>query len=448
MLRARLLIILFLFLGAAPALSQESPPPPPHAQVSITSRPGQDDDAYIAKRISEIFAQIDGLDTIKVAVSAGVVRLEGSVANQQQAERATAIAERVAGVTAVQNNLDRNVEVKASVVPALDKFRQDMLGLVRTLPLIGVALLIGGVVAVFGYWLAGRRTIWSWVTPNVFLAELVASTVRVVSLILGAVVALEIIGATALLGAVLGGAGVIGIALGFAVRDTVDNYVSSLMLSLRQPFRANDHIVIDSREGRVVRLTSRATILMTLDGNHLRMPNSIVFKSIILNYTRNPERRFDFDLGIDADDDALEGMAVGLSALRGLDFVLATPEPTAFIQNVGDSNLVLRFYGWVDQRETDFLKGRSLSIQAAKSALEAAGLTLPEPIYRLRFDSAVPVEKSVADQPDPSTLRTPAGVTAPGPYDTAPTPDIERMVREERAETPGDDLLDDRKPIE
>src|SRR3546814_6765294 len=99
------------------------------------------------------------------------------------------------------------------------------------------------------------------------------------------------------------------------LRDTVDNYVSSLMLSLRQPFRANDHVVIEGHEGRVVRLTSRATILMTLEGNHLRIPNSTVFKAVILNYTRNPERRFDFELGIDANDDPVDGMAVGLRAI-------------------------------------------------------------------------------------------------------------------------------------
>src|SRR3546814_979689 len=88
------------------------------------------------------------------------------------------------------------------------------------------------------------------------------------------------------------------------------------MLSLRQPFRANDHVVIEGHEGRVVRLTSRATILMTLEGNHLRIPNSTVFKAVILNYTRNPERRFDFELGIDANDDPVDGMAVGLRAIR------------------------------------------------------------------------------------------------------------------------------------
>src|SRR3546814_17505229 len=123
-----------------------------------------------------------------------------------------------------------------------------------------------------------------------FLAELLATLVRFVFVVLGIVAGLEVLGATALLGAVLGGAGVIGIAIGFAIRDTVDNYVSSLMLSLRQPFRANDHVVIEGHEGRVVRLTRRATILMTLEANHLCIPQPTVCTVVIMHYTRTPKR--------------------------------------------------------------------------------------------------------------------------------------------------------------
>src|SRR3546814_4016438 len=113
------------------------------------------------------------------------------------------------------------------------------------------------------------------------------------------------------------------------------------MLSLRQPFRANDHVVIEGQEGRVVRLTSRATILMKLEGNNLRIPNSTVFKAVILNYTRNPKWRFDFELGIDSNDDPVDGMAVGLRAICALDFVLDTPAATAIIEDVVASNIVL-----------------------------------------------------------------------------------------------------------
>src|SRR3546814_14851806 len=85
-------------------------------------------------------------------------------------------------------------------------------------------------------------------------------------------------------------------------------------------------------------------------------------------------------------------MAVGLRAIRALDFVLDTPAATAIIEDVGDSNIVLRFFGWVDQSQTDFLKGRSLALDAAKRALEGADFALPEPIYRLRFDENIPLQ--------------------------------------------------------
>ena len=107
-------------------------------------------------------------------------------------------------------------------------------------------------------------------------------------ILFGIVIGLNMLGAGALLGAVLGGAGVVGLALGFAMKDTIENYVSSLMLSLRQPFRANDKVKIDDYEGRVLRLTTRATILLTPEGNHLRLSNSTVFKAVIVNYTAQP----------------------------------------------------------------------------------------------------------------------------------------------------------------
>lgn len=311
---------------------------------------------------------------------------------------------------------------------------------------LGIAILIG----LIGHLLASLKRFWRWVSPNAFLAELLGTLIRFAFIILGIVAGLEVLGATALLGAVLGGAGVIGIAIGFAVRDTVDNYVSSLMLSLRQPFRANDHVVIEGNEGRVVRLTSRATILMTLEGNHLRIPNSTVFKAVILNYTRNSQRRFDFDLGVDADDDPVDAMATGLKAIRALDFVLDEPLATAIIIDVGDSNIVLNFRGWLDQANTDFLKGRSLALDAGKRALEEAGFTLPEPIYRLRFDEAAPLPvKGMASAQTFKVKRKQPNLQADLiTEDAAPDKHIAKLVAEERAETKGDDLLDNDRPIE
>ncbi len=452
-IKTRVLLTLALLGFAAgvcaqqPAANQVEPPP---SAAAIATRTGDTENADIAARIGAIFSEIEPLRSVKIKVSAGVVTLAGTVPSAPDIDRAEAIASRVAGVVTVENKLSRDLKVTTNLTPALSQFDSDVRGLAQALPLLGVALMIGLVIAAGGYGLASIGTLWRAVTPNPFLAELAATFVRFVFIIFGMVAALEVLGATALLGGVLGGAGVIGIALGFAVRDTVDNYVSSIMLSLRQPFRANDHVVIEGHEGRVVRLTSRATILMTLDGNQLRIPNSIVFKSVILNFTRNAERRFFFDLGIDADDDPITGMEVGLGAVNALPFVLNTPKATAVIENFGDSNVVLRFFGWVDQAETDFMKGRSLAIDAAAQALTSGGFKLPEPIYRLRFDdnAPLPIKRPAPDQHAQDASPRRLSPTPPVAADTSPDTHVKQMVIDERSSPNDNDLLDSRRPVE
>jgi small-conductance mechanosensitive channel len=319
-----------------------------------------------------------------------------------------------------------------------------------------LSLTIFLVVAYTGHRVANWPGLWRRLAPNIFLADLLAQAFRVGAFAVGLVVALNVAGATAMMTAILGGAGVLGLALGFAVRDSLDNYISSIMLSLRQPFRANDHVVIGTHEGRVARLTSRATVLVTLDGNHLRIPNSTVFKAVILNYSRNPERRFGFELGIDAADDPMAAMQTGLTAIRAFDAILDTPPPVANIESIGDSNIVISFRAWVNQEQTDFLKARSIAIRAAKIALEERGFTLPEPIYRLRFDQAGPAlpAASASDRAaPPAPPRTGgAGVerraAEANAFDVRPDTYIEEKVNEERALVTEPDLLDASKPVE
>jgi small conductance mechanosensitive channel len=453
-LLAAVAAVLLCAWGGDPALHAALPVlPETHTEArneaagAIADRAEPGSDRRIAERVRGIFTQIPALAEVEIESSAGVVRLTGTVPEARDIARAEAIAGRIAGVVTVENQLSRDLDVDANLAPALGTFGERLQQLIRAAPLIGVAIVVAVLVGVFGYLLASRKRWWLALTPNAFLAELVATSIRFVFVLLGIVAALELLGATALLGAVLGGAGVLGIALGFAVRDTIDNYVSSLMLSLRQPFRANDHVVIEGQEGRVVRLTSRATILMTLDGNHLRIPNSTVFKAIILNYTRNPERRFSFDLGVDAEDDPIAGMAVGLKAVNGLDYVLDVPPATAVIRDVGDSNIVLCFFGWLNQQQTDFLNGRSLAIQAAKHALEEAGFALPEPIYRLRFDEKAPPPVN-SGQADVREVRRPTAEDESSATDIRPDAHVENLVEAERGATLDKDLLDSRRPVE
>jgi small-conductance mechanosensitive channel len=416
--------------------------PSPSATGAIDEQAAAGSDARIANRIRGIFSELPSLAQVTVRVDQGVVKLDGEVATASDKTKAEGIAARVSGVVTVENGIVRDTSVGGSVA-GLKKVSDKFASLAAQVPLIGVAFLVALLIGALGYFIAGRKGLWRRVTRNPFLAELVASAIRFVFVLGGIVIALDMLGAGALLGAVLGGAGVLGLALGFAMRDTIENYVSSLMLSLRQPFQANDKVRIDNCEGRVVRLTTRATILMTDDGNHLRVPNSTVFKAVILNFTRNPQRRFDFVLQIDTRADAAKARHCGYQALKALDFVLDKPGPSAAVQDVLYPNIALKFTGWLDQSKTDFGKGRSKAIEAVKRALEENGLAIPDPITHVQM------EERRSKAPAPQAPARPATPLRREEADVAPEKVISDMVEKERAETPGKkDLLDASRPQE
>lgn len=267
----------------------------------------------------------------------------------------------------------------------LARLLEKIYGLLAALPLVLLAMLVVWIGWRLGRWLSDRSSIQRLAVRNPFLKELARTTTRWTTTAIALLVALEILDATAIIGAMLGTAGVVGIAIGFAFKETLENYLAGVLMSLRQPFAPRDHVVIDGQEGAVVALTSRATILMTPDGNHLRLPNALVFRSVMLNYTRNPSRRFSFDVGVGVGEDLIEAQQLGTDELSRLDGVMNEPAPRAFIQTLGDSNVQLRFFGWVDQRTHDFWMVRSEAIRLVKLALEDAGMDMPEPIYRVQL---------------------------------------------------------------
>ena len=386
--------------GTLPAQAPAVPPPltpisiepaPPidgessnNTQIETAQTVQHDND--IRQRISGIFSEIEGLQAINVGVTQGVVTLTGETPNEKKAQQAINLTNRLTDVVTVEDKINRTLDVQDNVTTVYQSIKAQAKNLIKAVPLLLVGIILFALVTWFGSWLSNRQKMWQRLTPNPFVAELLSQTVKVIFIILGLILALSLIGAETILGTLLGGAGVIGIAVGFAVKDTIENYIASLMLSIRQPFRARDHILINAQEGIVVRLTSRATILMTLDGNQLRIPNAEVFKATILNYTKNPERRFTFELGVDANDDPLAAIKVGIDAIAQLDFALDKPKVTAIIKEVGDSNIILQFQVWVNQSEADFSKARSIAIRETKHALEDEGFSLPEPIYQLRFN--------------------------------------------------------------
>ena len=131
-------------------------------------------------------------------------------------------------------------------------------------------------------------------------------------------------------------------------------------------------------------LNSRATVLITPGGEHVRIPNSRIYKAIITNFTRAPERRFTFEVGIGAAVDIARAQAIALGVLRGMDSVLAQPQPIVTVDRLGGSSLVLNVSGWMNQRRSDHAKVKGEAIRQVKEAFDAAGVPMPDPTYIVR----------------------------------------------------------------
>lgn len=261
--------------------------------------------------------------------------------------------------------------------PAVDLLEQRFHEAVAYLPLIAVAVVILIVFTWLGRWISGWKLPIYRLTDHPFAQDLIRRAISAVIFLLGLVLALDVLDAIAVAGAVVGTAGVVGLAVGFAFKDLVENYLASVLLSIRQPFAPNDSVVIDGREGKIVRLTGRATILMTFDGNHLRIPNAQVYKGVILNYSRNPKRRFEFQVSLPLDSDLAEAQRLGIAEMEASEGVLDDPAPSSWIDDVVDGRAVVRLLGWVNQREHDLTKVKSAVIRRVLAAYDDEGYHSP-----------------------------------------------------------------------
>ncbi|HEX2253445.1 MAG TPA: mechanosensitive ion channel domain-containing protein [Thermoanaerobaculia bacterium] len=427
--------------GTSPPAAQE-PASAPTEQVEAETSPAED--AAIERRLQQVYSTVEGLEGVGVEVRSGVVTLGGEVLSEAKRQQAIRLARTVRGVVEVEDEIAEVRDLDRRLASALDGLRDTALGLLASLPLAGVALVLFLLFVLLARLIGGWSTPFRRLTPNRFLADLLRHAVQGLVVVLGAVAALEVLDATAVVAAVAGAAGLAGLALGFAFRDLVENYIASVLLSLRQPFLPNDHVVIEGHEGKVVRLTSRATILITLDGNHVRIPNSNVFKGVILNFTRNPRRRFDFVVGVDTSTDLARVQELGLEALAAMDPVLDDPPPQSWIDELGESSVAVHFFGWMDQRGAEWAKVRGEAIRQVKEAFDAARIRMPEPIFNLRMEEVHSLEEPAA-----GTSPRPAPADSP-PRDVSRDTHIDREVAQDRASqtTEETDLLSPEAPVE
>lgn len=390
----RFILLCFLLSLASPSLAQDTL----EIEEDVTSTDqavdvdAEPDDLRVGRRITEILSATGWFEETSVRVDDGIVFLDGLTTSAERKAWARDLAAKTTGVVAVVNRIEVQAEVELTLDPAVREVKALKDNALAALPSIALALVILPLA-----WFAARlmRRFLNWLLTNdtrsPFVTDLAARAGALPILILGIYLVLQIAGLTKLAVSVVGGAGVLGIVIGFAFRDIAENFLASLLLSVRQPFKRGDFINVADQQGIVHSMNTRSTVLVSPEGNHIQIPNATVFKSIIENLTAVPRRRGTLDVGVGYDaaiSDVQEVVGKVLAAQAG---VMTEPEPMVLAEGLGASTVNVRVYYWFDGSALSPLKLQSALVRKIKQALTDAGISMPDEAREIIFPEGIPI---------------------------------------------------------
>ncbi|HEY9297835.1 MAG TPA: mechanosensitive ion channel family protein, partial [Phormidium sp.] len=180
--------------------------------------------------------------------------------------------------------------------------------------------------------------------------------------------------------------GISGVAIGFAFRDILQNFLAGILILLTEPFQINDQIVFKDFEGTVENIETRATTIRTYDGRRIVIPNSELFTNSVLVNTAFENRRLEYDIGIGYGDDIDRAKQLILEAMHEIQDVLKEPAPDAIVVDLAESTVNIRARWWIQPpRKADTLDLQDKVLTGIKNKLTANGIDLPFPTQQILF---------------------------------------------------------------
>lgn len=182
---------------------------------------------------------------------------------------------------------------------------------------------------------------------------------------------------------VLTSLGLTSLAIGFALKDILSNYVSGILILTLRPFEIGDQIVVGDTEGTVERINLRATQIRTYDGRVIQVPNAELFTSRVTNNTSAPVRRASVDLYLGYEVDLRQVSEILKVAMRATEGVLTDPDPSVRIRELNRDDVQVEARFWTDSRRSDYLNTSSAVRVSLLDALKQAGIPMPDPTTRI-----------------------------------------------------------------
>ena len=241
-------------------------------------------------------------------------------------------------------------------------------------------LVIAGIIFLIGKWVAktaqnALEALLRKRSVDEVLVDFLGTIVYALVIVAAIVAAFDQVGipATSFI-AIIGAA---GLAIGLALKDSLSNFASGVMLVLFRPFTKGDFIDAGGITGTVDEIRLVSTTLTTPDNKLVTVPNAMIYTSAIINFSAKETRRLDMVFGVGYNDDLKVVADILTKICADHPLVLAEPEPNIFITNLGDSSVDFAVRPWVNG--TDYWGVRAELLGTAKIELEAAGCNIPYP---------------------------------------------------------------------
>lgn len=269
----------------------------------------------------------------------------------------------------------------------VEKVEAWLTNFIAMLPNLVVALLV-----LITFYVIGKMTrravknLLEKATNNKTIINLLETIVGIIIIGVGVFIALSVLQLDGAVTSLLAGAGIVGLALGFAFQDIASNFISGVILSIRHPFGLGDIIETNDFYGVVTKLNLRNTIIKTVTGQIVYIPNKSVFENPLQNYTTTGLRRIDLSCGVSYGDDLEKAKKVAINAVDSVENVLSEKGIEFYYDEFGDSSINFKIRFWVTfVSNPDFWSVRSDAIIAISKAFDENDIMIPFPIRTLDF---------------------------------------------------------------
>jgi small conductance mechanosensitive channel len=236
------------------------------------------------------------------------------------------------------------------------------------------------VIFVIGRWVAGIvvrvvKRMMQRARLDDMLTAFLGNILYTVLLLVVVIAALDQLGVqTTSLLAVFGAA---GLAVGLALKDSLANFSSGVMLIIFRPFKVGDFIEAAGQAGVVEEVRIFSTVMRTGDNREIIIPNGHIYSGPIVNYSARETRRIDLVMGIGYNDDIRKAKQLIEEALTADGRILSDPAPAVSVAELAESSVNLNVRPWV--RSTDYWAVRSDLLETIKAAFDANGISIPYP---------------------------------------------------------------------